>query len=67
MQAIVLYFIIRYPQHKVYAGTFCKLLYDNEVFEESFFINWYNKKIKLDKSSIMYERKAEREFRQQIS
>ena len=67
MQCIVLYFIRRYPNYGVYAGTFCKVLYDNEVFEESFFINWYNRKIKLDKNSAMYDRKAEKSFKEHIS
>lgn len=67
MQSIVLYFIRRYPQQGVYAGTFCKVLYDNEVFDEKFFINWFNRKIKLDKKSAMYDRKAEKAFKEHIS
>ena len=67
MQAIVLYFIRRYPQQGVYSGTFCKLLFDQEVFNEKFFIQWFNKKIKLDKKSIMYDRKAEKQFKDHIS
>ena len=51
----------------VYSATFMKLLYDQEVFEEEFIIKWFNKKLKLDKNCSLYDRKAERQFRKNIS
>jgi hypothetical protein len=67
MQSIIQLFIKKYPSLGVYSGTFMKLLYDQEVFEEDFIIKWYNKKLKLDKSCVLYDRKAERQFRKSIS
>ena len=67
MQSIVLFFIRRYPSYGVYAGTFCKLLYEQELFNEEFFVPWFNKKLKLDKKSATYDRKAEKQFKEHIS
>lgn len=44
-----------------------KLMYDQEVFDEDFIIKWYNKKLKMDKNCVLYDRKAERLFRKCIS
>ena len=44
-----------------------KLLYDHEVFSDELLIKWHAKKLKLDKASIMYDRKAERSFRKEIA
>lgn len=46
--------------------TFMKILYDQEVYSEEFIVKWYNKKAKLDKTSALYDRKAERSFRKAI-
>lgn len=43
-----------------------KLLYDQEVFGEEFLIKWYNKKAKLDRNTVMSDRKAEKQFRDKI-
>lgn len=51
----------------MYSGTFMKVLYDQEVFDEDFIIKWYNKKVKLDKQCALYDRKAEKQFRKNIS
>lgn len=44
-----------------------KLMYDQEVFEEEFILKWFDKKLKLDKSCALYDRKAERYFRKSIT
>lgn len=46
-----------------FAPTFMKLLYDEEVYSDEFLIKWFNKKRKLDKASVLYNRKAEKAFR----
>lgn len=46
-----------------YAATFMKVLYDQEVFNEDFIIKWFNRKKKLDKTCMLYDRKAEKQFR----
>ena len=43
-----------------------KILYDQEVFSEEFIIKWFNRKAKLDKTCALYDRKAEKLFRQAI-
>ena len=60
MQSIVQFFVRKNPQMSVYSGTFMKLLYDQEVFEEEFILRWYNKKLKLDKTCALYDKRAER-------
>jgi hypothetical protein len=35
-------------------------MYDQEVFEDELIIRWYNKKLKLDKSCALYDKRAER-------
>ena len=67
MQAIILYFIRKYPTQSQYATTFLKLLYDQEVFTEEFLIKWHMKKRKLDKNCKLYDRKAEQTFRELIT
>ena len=37
----------------------CKKLYDNSVIEDQFFIKWYEKKLRLDRTSIMYDKRAQ--------
>jgi len=61
-QAIILLFM-RNPELKPQAATFMKVVYDAEFFSESFLIDWYNKKLKMDKTCCMYNSKAEREMR----
>lgn len=67
LQAIVQYFIRKYPEQAVYAATFMKLLYDQEIFDEDFIIKWHHRKLRLDKYCIMYDRKAEKLFKEQIA
>ena len=64
MQALVLYFI-RIYKHELskYAPTFVKKLLDQNVVSEKFIQEWYDKTIRLDKDSYLYDKKAERKFR----
>lgn len=65
MQAIVLYFIKKYNKEmSKYASTFMKKLVDEKVLRASFLINWYDKVERLDKDSMMYDKKSERKFRE---
>jgi hypothetical protein len=40
-----------------------KVVYDGEFLSDSFLTDWYNKKLKMDKSCCLYNHKAEREMR----
>ena len=63
LQAVTLFFIVKYPEMKRFAPTFMKLLYEQEMLPEDFIINWFNKKAKLDKKGALYNRKCEKAFR----
>ena len=56
----------KYPDMQKFAGTFMKLIYDQNVFDEELIIGWHAKKVKLDKTCSLYDRKAERHFRKLI-
>lgn len=47
-----------------YASTFMKKLVDEKVLRADFLISWYDKNERLDKESMMYDKKAERKFRE---
>ena len=66
-QAIVLFFIKKYPEQKKYAGTFCKVLYDRKVYTDDWLCAWHGGETKLDKSTILYDRKAEKAFKAEIA
>ena len=65
LQAIIMYFTSRYAaEMSKFASTFMKMLVcDQEVFAEEFIIKWFNRKAKLDKACVLYDRKAEKAFR----
>lgn len=65
-QSIVQFFMNKYPDMQKFAGTFMKLIYDQNVFDEELIIGWHAKKVKLDKTCSLYDRKAERHFRKLI-
>jgi hypothetical protein len=67
MQSIIQYFVRKYPDQKKYATTFLKTLYDQEILNEEFFLKWHKKKKKLDKTCKLYDRKAEKSFRETIA
>lgn len=43
-----------------------KKLVDENIMNDKFLIQWYEKEIKLDKDSGMYDKKSERKFRELI-
>jgi len=49
-----------------YAPTFMKKMVDERIFPEKFLLEWYDKEKKLDKDSILYDKKAEKKFRELI-
>lgn len=67
MQALVLYFIRKYKgELDKYAQTFMKKLVDENILSEKFLIDWFEKVIRLDKDSKIYDKKAEKKFRDLI-
>ena len=66
-QAIVLFFIKKYPEQKKLAGTFCKVLYDRKVYNDEWLCSWHAGDIKLDKNTKLYDRKAEKAFKAEIN
>ncbi len=67
MQSVIQFFIRKNPSMGKYSGTFMKMMYDQEILTEDFILKWYKKKRKLDKSCKLYDRKAERLFRESIN
>lgn len=64
LQALVLYFIRKYnDQCSKFAPTFMKKLVDENILKEKFLIDWFDKNIRLDKDSGLYDKKAEKKFR----
>lgn len=67
MQALVLYFIRKYNSEMgKYGPTFMKKLVDQNILNDKFLIDWFDKTIRLDKDSLMYDKKAEKKFRDLI-
>lgn len=67
LQSIIQFFVNRFPAEMMkFAGTFMKLMYDQEVFSEEFIIKWHGRKAKLDKNCALYDRSAEKTFRAAI-
>ena len=55
MQALGLYFIKKFNNEmSKFAPTFMKKLVDENVVTKNFLIDWYDRKIKLDKKSNLY-------------
>jgi hypothetical protein len=64
MQALCLYFIKKYNNEMAkFAPTFIKKLVDENILSEKFLIDWFDKTIRLDKESGLYDKKSERKFR----
>lgn len=64
MQALVLYFVRKYNSEMgAYAQTFLKKMVDEDVLNEKNLLQWYDKETRLDKDSVLYDKKAEKKFR----
>ena len=66
MQALILYFIKKHSKMSKYAPTFMKKLVDEDVLSEKFLLKWFDKKVKLDKDSLLYDKKAEKKYKELI-
>jgi hypothetical protein len=67
LQALIIYFIRKFNDESgKYAPTFMKKLVDENVVAEKFLIDWYDKNTRLDKESGLYDKKAEKKFRELI-
>lgn len=67
LQSVVLYFVrFNKDQLNKYAPTFMKNLVDENIIAEKFLLKWFDKEIRLDKSSFIYDKKAEKTFRDMI-
>jgi len=62
-QAVIQFFINRYPEQQNFAASLAKKLYDNSVIEDQLFIQWHAKHLRLDRDSKLYDRPAESAMR----
>lgn len=68
MQSLVLYFIRKYKDELSRFGpTFLKKLLDKNTISEKFIQDWFDKTIRLDKDSMLYDKKAEKKFRDLVT
>lgn len=68
MQSLVLYFIRKYKDElSRFAPTFLKKLLDNNTIGEKYIQEWFDKTIRLDKDSMLYDKKAEKKFRDLVT
>lgn len=49
-----------------FAETFLKKMVEENIMSEKFLIDWNEKNIRLDKDSVLYDKKAERKFRELV-
>ena len=63
LQAIIQFFVNLHPESQKFAAALCKKLYDNSVIEDSVFVKWHAKQMKLDRDSKLYDRQAESAMR----
>lgn len=67
MQSLCLYFIKKFNSEVgKFGATFMKKLVDENIMSDKFLIQWYDKEVKLDKDSGLYDKKSERKFRELI-
>jgi translation initiation factor 5 len=65
MQSIMVYFIrVHNKELGKYIETFLHKLVQQNVLNEKFLIDWADKNVKLDKDSGLYDKKADRKFRE---
>lgn len=64
MQAIVHFFIHKYKKEMSrFAASFMKMCVDQNVLSAKFIIDWYDKTIRLDKNSLLYNKKSEKKLK----
>lgn len=64
MQSLILYFIRKYRDELSRFGpTLLKKLLDRNTISEKYILQWYDKTVRLDKDSMLYDKKAEKKFR----
>jgi hypothetical protein len=63
---VIDYFMKKFPDIKKYNATFLKLLFVGDTFNESFLKDWYYKKVRLDKSSPLYKKSLEKDYKQSV-
>ena len=67
LQSLILYFVRVYKDDLTkYAPSFMKKLVDEDIISDTTLIQWFDKEIRLDKDSMLYDKKAERHFREMI-
>jgi len=67
LQSVILYFVRQYKgELDKFGPTFMKKLVDENLIGEKFLLSWYDKEIRLDKNSFLYDKKAEKSFREII-
>lgn len=67
LQSLIIFFVRNFKEELTkYAPTFMKKLVDENIMSEKFLLEWYDKEIRLDKDSLLYDKKAEKQFREMI-
>lgn len=66
LQALCLYFNKNQEQQK-HLVDFFKLLYKQRLYEDETYKEWFAGNKKLDKNSVLYDRKAEKDVRPQLA
>lgn len=62
-QAVIQFYVHRLPDLQKQAPALCLELYNNSVISDQFFTSWYEKKMKLDRDTVLSDVKAERVMR----
>jgi len=66
MQSLILYFIrVQSKDFLPYASTCLYKLWEHRVLSDKFIIGWAEKEFRLDKDSGLYDKKAEKKFREE--
>ncbi len=69
MQSVVLYFIRFYKDNdsiQKYGPTFMKKMVDQNILSKQFILQWFDKETRLDKDCTLYDKPAEKKFRELI-
>ena len=66
-QAIILFFIKKYPSQQGKANEFCKVLHKNKFYTNQFFSDLETGNLKLDKHCILKDANCEKKFKKVIA